>query len=85
MFTDCAVDAPTNHAIDIVGFNDAGGYWIVRNSWGPTWDGDGYFHVGYGECSIEKTVYYATALSDGPSLNSPSGTIAETTPDLLLG
>ena len=76
----CAVDAPTNHAIDIVGFNDAGGYWIVRNSWGATWDGDGYFHVGYGECSIEKTVYYATAFSDGPSLNAPTRTISDTTP-----
>lgn len=76
----CVVDTPTNHAIDIVGFNDVGGYWIVRNSWGPTWDTDGYFNVGYGECAIESSVYYATALSDGPTLLSPSRTISATMP-----
>jgi C1A family cysteine protease len=52
-------DGYTNHAVNIVGYDDAGGYWIVRNSWGNTWNGDGYFHVGYGECSIEEYVYYA--------------------------
>jgi hypothetical protein len=43
----------------IVGYNDAGSYWIVKNSWGPTWNGDGYFKVGYGECSIEDYVYWS--------------------------
>jgi hypothetical protein len=43
----------------IVGYSDAGGYWIVRNSWGAAWDDDGYFNVGYGECLIEDHVYYA--------------------------
>jgi hypothetical protein len=44
-----------------VGYNDAGSYWIVRNSWGSGWNGDGYYKVGYGECAIENGVYYATA------------------------
>jgi hypothetical protein len=41
----------------IAGYSDAGGYWIVKNSWG-SWNGDGYFKVGYGECAIETWVYY---------------------------
>jgi subtilisin-like proprotein convertase family protein/C1A family cysteine protease len=53
-----------NHAVVIAGYNDdAGGYWIVKNSWGTSWDTrapGGYFKVGYGECGIETDVYYAT-------------------------
>jgi len=43
----------TNHALLAVGYDDAGGYWIIKNSWGATWNGDGYFKVGYNECNID--------------------------------
>jgi putative hemolysin len=46
-----------NHAVVIVGYNDTGDYWIVRNSWGSGWHSAGYFNVGYGECSIETMVH----------------------------
>ena len=55
----CDDDVGVNHAVVIVGYNDIGNYWIVRNSWGQDWNEDGYFKVGYGECSIENYVYYA--------------------------
>ena len=55
----CDDDIGANHAVVIVGYNDTGNYWIVRNSWGQDWNEDGYFKVGYGECSIENYVYYA--------------------------
>jgi len=51
-------DCGTNHCVIIVGYDDAGGYWIVKNSWGNTWSGDGYWEVGYGECHIEDYVHY---------------------------
>ena len=54
----CANDSGANHAVIIAGYSDAGGYWIVKNSWGSGWNGDGYFKVGYGECTIEDWVYY---------------------------
>ena len=57
----CSVeDGYANHAVSIVGYDDSGGYWIVRNSWSNIWgpQGDGYFKVGYGECSIGEDVYY---------------------------
>jgi C1A family cysteine protease len=55
----CSPDSPVTHAVVIAGYNDSIGYWIVKNSWGTGWNEDGYFKVGYGECSIEKLVYYA--------------------------
>ena len=55
----CTSDSGVNHGVVIAGYNDAGGYWIIKNSWGPGWNGDGYFKIGYGECSIENFVNYA--------------------------
>jgi subtilisin-like proprotein convertase family protein len=51
-----------NHGVIIVGYNDSGEYWIVKNSWGTSWPNPaagGYFKVGYGECGIESHVLYA--------------------------
>jgi putative hemolysin len=64
----CTLDTGTNHAVVAVGYNDAGGYWIIKNSWGTGWEDGGYFKIGYGECYIEQYVYYADAgvLDVGP-------------------
>jgi len=59
----CTNDSVVNHAVVIAGYSDAGGYWIVKNSWGATWNGDGYFNVGYGECAIETWPYYVDTLA----------------------
>ena len=37
----------TNHAVALVGWNDADGAWILRNSWGPSWGEDGYMRIKY--------------------------------------
>lgn len=49
IFNSCNNSRP-NHAINIIGWDDAGGYWIARNSWGNDWGENGYFKIKYG-CS----------------------------------
>jgi C1A family cysteine protease len=46
----------TNHAVVIVGFNDNPGYWICKNSWGPSWGENGYFKIAYGDCKIADSM-----------------------------
>ncbi|KYK21844.1 hypothetical protein AYK24_08625 [Thermoplasmatales archaeon SG8-52-4] len=53
------------HCVAIVGYDDTWGgedegYWIVKNSWGTEWGEDGWFRIAYGECNMEKGVYYYT-------------------------
>jgi len=55
----CTIDTGTNHSVVLVGYDDAGGYWILKNSWGISFGDNGYFKLGYGECYIEQYVYYA--------------------------
>lgn len=53
------------HAVSIVGWGveaDGTKYWIIRNSWGPKWNGDGYFRMvkGINFCHCESGVYAST-------------------------
>jgi C1A family cysteine protease len=41
------------HCVCLIGYNDAGGYWIGKNSWGTGWGEAGYFKIAYGECRVE--------------------------------
>lgn len=59
----CTDDSGANHSVVIVGYDDAGEYWIVRNSWGSGWNGDGHLRVGYGECRIEYFAHRALAAN----------------------
>jgi parallel beta-helix repeat protein len=51
----CTDDSRTNHVVIIVGYDDEGGYWIVKNSYGIGFADNGYFKLGYGECGIRST------------------------------
>jgi C1A family cysteine protease len=44
-----------NHSVLAVGYDDAGGYWVAKNSWGSSWNGDGYLKIGYNECNVENS------------------------------
>lgn len=57
----CWYNGNSNHAVTIVGWDDnysrnnfyglpsgdGDGAWLVRNSWGPNWNDNGYFYVSY--------------------------------------
>lgn len=45
-------DYEGGHAVIIVGWNDADGCWIVKNSWGTAWGEGGYFRIKYDNCWI---------------------------------
>ncbi|GIL90202.1 hypothetical protein Vretifemale_17861 [Volvox reticuliferus] len=35
------------HQVLVIGYNDTGSYWIVKNSWGSSWGDKGYFRMSY--------------------------------------
>ncbi|MCK4521706.1 MAG: DUF333 domain-containing protein, partial [Nanoarchaeota archaeon] len=46
-----------DHAIVLVGWNDTGSYWIVKNSWGTGWGDSGYAKMNYGDIEYQDYVY----------------------------
>ena len=68
------------HAILIVGYRDdssvdGGGYFIVKNSWGPGWGESGYFNIAYSQTA--SPVYFGEwTIAYYPSIaypGTPSG------------
>ena len=53
----CSNPSDGAHVVLLVGYNDAGRYWIAKNSWGTSFGDGGFFKIGYGECSIESSSY----------------------------
>ena len=45
------------HCVSIVGYSDAGKYWVAKNSWGSGWGEQGYFQIGYGNCGIDSEMW----------------------------
>lgn len=54
-----------NHAAVVVGYDDAGQYWIVKNSWGTSYGDEGYIRVRYDQCNINNNYYAYIPITQG--------------------
>lgn len=69
IFNSCQ-NTQSDHLVILVGWDDNGGYWILRNSWGTGWGDKGYMNIKY-NCSnvgeIATFVNYKTACQPQPN------------------
>ena len=49
------------HAVCVVGYDDPGRFWIVKNSWGIGWGESGYMKIAYGECGLDSEFPFFSA------------------------
>jgi len=56
----CLLPVEANHAVSVVGYNDAEQYWIVRNSWGASWGESGHIRMkmGHNQCKMADYAIY---------------------------
>jgi hypothetical protein len=52
------------HAVTVIGYDSVS--WIVKNSWGTNWGGNGFFRILYGECELEDAWFYAPSIAARP-------------------
>jgi hypothetical protein len=50
-----------DHDVVLVGWDDPGGYWILRNSWGGSWGVGGYIAIVYGSNLVGTESVFAKA------------------------
>lgn len=69
-----------NHAVNLVGWNDNGQYWILKNSWGTSWGQNGYMLIRYGANGIGTWANYVV-FDDNPTPNPTPDPDPKPTPD----
>jgi C1A family cysteine protease len=50
-----------NHAVNIIGWDDNKGAWLVRNSWGTAWGENGYMWIKYNTNGIGRLAVWVDA------------------------
>lgn len=88
IYNDCSNAGSVNHAVNIVGWNDEGGYWIMRNSWGRNWGENGYMRIKY-NCRrlgyAASFVTYAATCQPQPVANTGTDVTISAGEEITLG
>jgi Papain family cysteine protease len=81
-----------SHCAEVIGYSDAGQYWICKNSWGTGWGEAGFFRISYRQCGIDDAMWQITDpifLAVGVAFQANTGNLWSTGPigtrDLGLG
>lgn len=61
---DTASGVAGGHCISVVGYNDAGKYWICKNSWGSGWGENGFFCIAYNTCGLDSEMWAINGVVD---------------------
>jgi C1A family cysteine protease len=54
---DTASGVAGGHCVCVIGYDDAGKYWICKNSWGSGWGEQGFFCIAYNVCGIDAEMW----------------------------
>jgi Papain family cysteine protease len=81
------------HCVEVIGYDDAAGCWIAKNSWKSTgWGDSGFFRIAYGQCGFDSAMWQITDpifLAVGVAFQANTGNLWTTGPvgtrDLGLG
>jgi Papain family cysteine protease/Repeat of unknown function (DUF346) len=46
------------HCVEVIGWSDADGCWICKNSWGTDWGERGFFRIAYGQCDMDDYPFW---------------------------
>jgi len=65
-------NTPVNHAISLVGWDDDGQYWILRNSWGQEFGQNGYMYIRYGCNQVGMSANYVMLNITPPPAPTPT-------------
>jgi hypothetical protein len=78
IFAGCNPGKDTDHAITVVGWGKAGGvdYWLIKNSWGPSWGESGFIRLkrGVGMCGIGQSASVVSCVRVAGATDAPRTT-----------